>query len=139
MRDNPSSENLLKIAEDTFRKEILPQLSADKKYTALMIANAMRIVARQIEHDENSTVDKNQKEVASLSQLLNKTINENDPDALINLNRQFASAIRNGEFSSDKPSHEKVKTHLLTAVQNRLAEVNPKAIQKISDAKNDRG
>ncbi len=132
MRDNPQADDLLKIAEATFRQEILPHLPADKKYTALMIANAMRIAARQFGCDKNEA----EAEIAALSELLGQSTTGDGPDALLNLNKQFAAAIRSGAFSSGKKGHDMARKYLLTSVQNRLAEVNPKAI---SGGCNDRG
>ncbi|MEH6361702.1 MAG: DUF6285 domain-containing protein [Amylibacter sp.] len=129
MRDNPQADDLLKIAEATFRQEILPYLPADKKYTALMIANAMRIATRQFECGENEAAA----EIAALSELLGHSAADNDPDVLNNLNKQFATAIRSGAFASGNEGHDKARKHLLTSVQNRLAEVNPKAIVGDSD------
>ncbi len=131
MRDNPQADDLLKIAEATFREAILPHLPADKKYTALMIANAMRIAARQYGCDENEA----EAEIAALSELLGQSVVDNDPDAIKNLNKQFAEAIRSGAFASSNKWHNKARKHLLLCVQNRLAEVNPKAI---SEGGNDR-
>ena len=129
MRDNPQADDLLKIAEATFRQEILPHLPADKKYTALMIANAMRIAARQFGGGENEAAA----EIAVLSGLLDQSVVDNDLNVLKNLNKQFATAIRSGAFASGNEGHDKARKHLLTSVQNRLAEVNPKAIVGDSD------
>lgn len=132
MRDNPQADDLLQIAEVTFRQEILPLLPADKKYTALMIANAMRIAARQFGCIENNTAV----EISVLSELLGISTADDGPDALLNLNKQFAAAIRSGGFASGNDAHDKARKHLFTSVQKRLAEVNPKAI---SGDHNDRG
>jgi len=129
MRDTPQADDLLKIAETTFRQEILPHLPADKKYTALMIANAMRIATRQFACDENEAAA----EIAGLSALLGQSAVDNNPDALLNLNKRFASAIRSGAFASGNEGHNMARKHLLTCMQNRLAEVNPKAIVGDSD------
>jgi len=96
MRDNPQADDLLKIAEVTFRQEILPHLPADKKYTALMIANAMRIAARQFGCDKNEAAA----EIAALSELLGQPATGDGADVLLNLNKQFAAAIRSGAFAS---------------------------------------
>ena len=132
MRDNPQADDLLQIAETTFRQEILPLLPTDKKYTALMIANAMRIAARQFGCIESNTAV----EIAALSELLGGPTVDEGPGALLNLNKQFAEAIRSGAFASGKDAHDKAREHLFTSVQNRLAEVNPKVI---SGDRNDRG
>lgn len=124
MRDKPQADDLLKIAEATFMQELLPQLPADKKYTALMIANAMRIAARQFGRGENAVAA----EIDALMELLDNRDVSDEPDTLLNLNRQFAAAIRSGAFASTTAKHANAKQHLLRFVQNRLAEVNPKAI-----------
>jgi len=129
MRDNPQAGDLLKIAEATFIQEILPFLPADKKYTALMIANAMRISARQFEGNKNNVAA----EIDAVAKLLGQTNISDNPDTLIILNKQFAAAIRSGAFASGSAGHVKTRQHLLTCVQNRLAEVNPKAIVGDSD------
>lgn len=128
MRDKPQADDLLKIAEATFKQEILPHLPADKKYTALMIANAMRIAARQFGDDKNNAVT----EIALLSELLGKTSIEDNPDTLLSLNKQFAAAIRDGAFASGTDGHDKARQLLLDCTQNKLAEVNPKAITGVS-------
>ncbi len=132
MRDNPQADDLLQIAETTFRQEILPLLPTDKKYTALMIANAMRIAARQFGCIESNTAV----EIAALSELLGGPAVDDGLGALLNLNKQFAAAIRSGAFASGKDAHDKAREHLFTSVQNRLVEVNPKVI---SGDRNDRG
>ncbi len=126
MRDNPQADDLLKIAEATFRQEILPLLPADKKYTALMIANAMRIAARQFGSTESETAV----EIIALCDLLGRPVVDNGPDALLHLNKEFAAAIRAGAFASGNEKHENARKHLLTSVQSRLAEVNPKEINE---------
>jgi uncharacterized protein DUF6285 len=124
MRDKPQADDLLKIAELTFMQEILPYLPADKKYTALMIANAMRIAARQFDKNEiDETV-----EIEALTKLLGHMDVSDDPDTLLMLNKQFAVAIRAGAFAPETAGHSRARQHLLSCVQNRLAEVNPKAL-----------
>lgn len=49
MRDEPSGAALLDVAQKALTKEIAPTLDGDLRYTALMVASAMRIVAREIE------------------------------------------------------------------------------------------
>jgi len=124
MRDKPQADDLLKIAESTFIQEILPYIPADRKYTALMIANAMRIATRQFDKNE---IDETA-EIAALTKLLGYLDVSDDPDTLLMLNKQFAAAIRAGAFAPGTAGHSKARQHLLSCVQNRLAEVNPKAL-----------
>jgi hypothetical protein len=121
MRDKPQADDLLKIAESTFMQEILPYIPADRKYTALMIANAMRIAARQFNENETD-------EIEALTKLLGYLDVSDYPDTLLKLNKKFAAAIRTGAFAPGNAGHSKARQHLLSCVQNRLTEVNPKAL-----------
>lgn len=49
MRDEPSGAALLSVAQKALVGEIAPTLDSNLRYTALMVANAMRIVAREID------------------------------------------------------------------------------------------
>jgi hypothetical protein len=51
MRKKPSGKDLLEIAREALQNELIPVLPKDQQYSALMIANAMAIVMRQIEAD----------------------------------------------------------------------------------------
>ena len=48
MRDDPSGAALLEVAHDTLMGEIAPDLTGRSRYLALMIASAIRMVAREI-------------------------------------------------------------------------------------------
>jgi hypothetical protein len=48
MRLTPDAQNLLATALAAFRAEILPSLPAEKRYTALMIANALAMAEREL-------------------------------------------------------------------------------------------
>lgn len=47
MNDDPRVDDLLGTARETLLRELLPQLPAEAKYPALMVANAMGIAARE--------------------------------------------------------------------------------------------
>lgn len=47
MRDEPSGPALLDIAHRTLMADIVPSLNGRQRYAALMVANAMRIAARE--------------------------------------------------------------------------------------------
>jgi hypothetical protein len=51
------SSKLLELARRTLRRQLQGGTLADDKYTTLMIANAMAIVARQIEQVEDKDVE----------------------------------------------------------------------------------
>lgn len=49
MRNQPRTQDLLVIARQTLLDELLPTLGGEQRYTALMIANAMGMAARECE------------------------------------------------------------------------------------------
>lgn len=48
MRTSPDARELLAISLKTFREELLPHIPPAQRYTALMIANALGIVEREM-------------------------------------------------------------------------------------------
>jgi hypothetical protein len=48
MRLKPDAQNLLATALEAFRTEVLPHVPAEKRYAALMIANAMAMAEREL-------------------------------------------------------------------------------------------
>ncbi len=111
MRENPSGKELLEIARDVLRDEVLPALPDDKRYQALMIANAMAIVMRQLEAGEGGLAG----EQGRLENLLGAE------DTLEHLNSTLASRIRNGE--ADGPD---IWIALHDVALEKVAESNPK-------------
>lgn len=111
MREKPSGEDLLEIAREVLKNDLLPALPKEHHYSALMIANAMSIVMRQIQADETSP----DPETTELSQL----IGENGE--LEDLNRTLAIRIRNGEISG-----KEVWGILNSISKRKVSESNPK-------------
>ncbi len=49
MSDPGATADLLKVAQATLRETVLPQVGADARYEAAMVANALAIAARELE------------------------------------------------------------------------------------------
>jgi len=111
MRDRPSGAELLDIAREVLRDKITPDLTPDCRYDALMVANAMAIVMRQVEAGEQGQADERQ----ALSKILGM---EGDPDML---NTELANRIRFGDAAN--PATWKVLHDIALA---RVVESNPK-------------
>jgi len=114
MRERPDGAELLAIAREVLRKELLPLLPKDKAYDALMIANAMGIAERQLQQGDVPQ----QKEAVELSNFLDAQTDLRD------LNRKFSQAIRRGDFDDDA----KAKALLWAATVQRVRESAPKAL-----------
>lgn len=114
MRERPDGAELLAIAREVLRKELLPLLPKDKAYDALMIANAMSIAERQLRQGDVSQ----QAEKERLAVLLDSQ------SGLADLNREFAARIRGGEFDDNASA----KSLLWEATAQRVRESAPKAL-----------
>lgn len=114
MREHPNGAELLAIAREVLRKELMPLLPKEKAYQALMIANAMSIAERQLQNGAKAE----QEEHRHLEDLLGQSAD------LVTLNRLFATAIREGRFDGDASA----RRILLDATTQRVRESAPKAL-----------
>ncbi|WP_164010962.1 DUF6285 domain-containing protein [Pyxidicoccus trucidator] len=114
MRERPDGADLLAIAREVLRKELLPLLPEDKAYGALMIANAMGIAERQL---RNGT-EPQEAERQALSTLLQRD------GELMALNRELAARIRQGVLDDSAEA----RGLLWEATVQRVRESAPKAL-----------
>jgi hypothetical protein len=127
MRDQPTGDQLLDTARALLRDELIPALPADKRHSALMIANAMAIAARQLKNGH----DAEREELAALEALLATSPAGAPPtslrEALCEGNRQLCQWIREGQADAGA-LRKGVHRHLLRTIRHKLAESNPKAL-----------
>lgn len=94
--------DLVAIALETLRADLLPSLPPEKRYTALMIANALSVAQRELREGEAAR----RTMLEALQGLLggHPPGKEADLDAAVQcLLRKLATAIEQGEF--DAPGH----------------------------------
>lgn len=94
---------LLEIALNTYQDDIRPGLDKDKRYTGAMIANALGIAERRLEHDDPTDA-------------LVRDLGADDLAAL-------AKAIRAREIADT--THDGLARHLREYVRAELAITNP--------------
>ncbi|MFZ5757410.1 MAG: DUF6285 domain-containing protein [Pseudomonadota bacterium] len=104
MRDRPQGHELLAIAAQTFREQLLPALPEEKKYVAMMLLNALSIAERQLANGEAAL----QAEAEALEALLGMSTDEG---AAINarlavLDRTLAQRIRKGALDDDRAAQQ---------------------------------
>ncbi|ENO85103.1 DUF6285 domain-containing protein [Thauera linaloolentis] len=127
MRDRPTGAELLDTARQVLRDELIPALPADKRMSALMIANALAIAARQLQNGD----DLERAELAALEHLLSEPFAPASGDTaavrggLLSANRKLSEWIRGGR-ADDGPLREDVRAHLASAIRHKVAESNPK-------------
>ena len=116
MRNRPDATELLEIARQTLLDEILPSLSGDKKYSALMIGNALAMAIREIRSEDIS-----KSENALFENLYNAP---GDNITLEEWHTRLCQDIRSGKF--DQQGAGRLRALLLEQVCDRLALSNPK-------------
>lgn len=127
MSDVADAGDLLTTARDALLSSLLPALAGEDRYTALMVASAMAIAARESVLG-NAT---NQREVERLRSLTADIVPPDDPDAndVGALRRRVTAAIRDGRFDDD--AHAKaLLCALLDICADRVAISNPNALRE---------
>lgn len=126
MRNRPTASELLKVARETLLNELLPRLSSEQKYPALMVANTMAIAAREIESG-NADLSEELKMFALLYGEDVVASATSDIDAQVaKLNARLAQDIRTGRFDGKS---ERLRALLLDRVRARLRISNPKYLK----------
>lgn len=119
MRERPDGADLLAIAGEVLKNELLPLLPKDRHVDALMIANALGIAERQLRNGEAPAREERQ----ALADLLRRD------GTLPELNRAFARAIRAGEM--DAPPRARQLLWEITLA--RVRESAPKALATLAE------
>ena len=119
MKVEPGARELLEAARAALVNEVVPLLPSDKRYAALMAANALAISMRELDAPATGAA-----ELARIAALLG------DPACgpLAAANRALAARIREGAFDAD-PARGKLLEHLDATTRERLAVSNPKALR----------
>src|SRR5688572_4993766 len=96
MRDKPFGAALLDAAHQALTHEILPALQGQQRYAALMVANAIGIVAREIEQAD--------KVAKAWDRALARVEQDTARDVEASASRLVA-AIRRGEYDAGPALH----------------------------------
>lgn len=120
--NQPQAAKLLASAKKDVLKLLLPNLSQEYHYNALMIANAIQISIREIIHGEQTTASNE-----AILQVLTPLAIIGKTNPLIP--KDIAVAIRSGEF--DKPQERNILLgSLLEITHNNLTISNPKKLRQ---------
>lgn len=124
----PDARELLAMARETLMDEVLPALDGDRRYAALMIANAMAIALRELAPTDADLAD----EVASLRGLYEgpQAAPADEPTAqtLARLEARLARDLRDGVL--DGGPQYAVRRWLRARIEARLAVSNPRALER---------
>ena len=128
MRDRPAGPELLSIALDTLRDEILPFVDPQHKVDVLMVANAMGIAMRELQAGDEPL----RLEYHRLADLCGEEAARIEDHLALNreirrLNRQLARMIRGGLLDRPDPG---LRDHLWESTKAKLRETNPKYLKR---------
>lgn len=108
MMDQPSMRELVEAVRDFIEQKAMPELKGHTAFHARVAANALSIVARELEHGPGSAAG----ETARLKALLGRD------GALEELNRELCRRIREGSFGLDTPG---LAEHLTITTRDKVA------------------
>jgi hypothetical protein len=126
MQDRPTAVELLEVVAQFLEREVAPATAGSRRFQVLVAANVMRIVTREIQHEEAHLGE----EVGALAALLERphpaigTIEELRRSAQ-SLNQELCERIRAGELDSES-ERARVVEALRRIVLNKLAIANPR-------------
>jgi len=112
MMDQPSALELVTAVREFIEKHAMPELQGRTAFHARVAANALAIVARELEHAGSANVS----EAERLKSLLGVD------DALLNLNRELCRRIRSAEIALDDPM---LAAHLCATTLAKVAVDQP--------------
>ena len=123
MGDRPDGADLLAIARETLRRDVLPLVPEEGRYAALMVANAIAIAAREAEFGDAPK----QEERRRLEALLGGT----KAEELSSLNAELVRRIRKGVFAPGTPAYEAARRHLWHCALQQVRVSNPKYLERL--------
>lgn len=122
MADKPGGARLLQQARATLLQDLLPELKDDKRYLALMVANAMAIAARELDA-EPENLEALRKD---LELVLGPAQSQDHGEAVLELKGKMVRDLRSGRVDGNADLYDA----LMHDVRARLALSNPKLLDK---------
>jgi hypothetical protein len=129
MQDRPTIPELLKAVTHLLDEEFVPALTGSQRFYARVSANVLRMVMRELEHEDEHL----QTEWDRLNTLLSPTERPTTPTGLRQAIRQRTEAlcqrIRQGDADAG-PYREQVLAHLRETVREKLLVSNPQWLNR---------
>jgi hypothetical protein len=135
MQDRPTVQELLEAAREAIEREIIPALAdARPRYHALIVANVLRIVEREVAGGEEPL----RQELTALRELLARPPETPPADParlredLLEANRELCARIRSGAADAG-PWRERVVARVRLSVEEKLRANNPAQLRSTLD------
>jgi enoyl-CoA hydratase/carnithine racemase len=129
MQDRPTSQELLEAAAQFVEREIIPATEGRRQFQSRVVANVLRIVAREIAMEEQQLFG----ETAALAGLLDKPVpHAREITELRKLARAFneelSTRIRSGDANSGAWRAEALRV-VRSIVEDKLRIANPRYLE----------
>ena len=129
MQDRPTSIELLEVAADFVESELVPAVQGARQFQARVVANVMRVVAREIKLEDPLV----RSEVKALAHLLGHDAPHlhslNDLcAAAMNMGEELTTKIRAGE-ADDGDWRREVLAVVRQSVEDKLRIANPRYLE----------
>jgi hypothetical protein len=132
MHDRPTADELLRAVEVLLDEQLVPALEGARKYNARVAANVVRIVRRELQHEERQL----DSEWRGLDHILGPAPRPTTLAALkaqlVERNRELADRIREGDADAG-PFRDLVLAHVRDTVHAKLEVADPAWLRE-SDA-----
>ena len=130
MQDRPTPVELLEAAADFVDREIVPAIEGARQFQARVVANVMRIVAREIQNEDPAA----RIEVKALARLLGRDaphLHSLDDlrKASASMGEELSARIRAGDADSGSWRAE-VLSVVRQSVEDKLRIANPRYLEK---------
>jgi alcohol dehydrogenase class IV len=129
MQDRPTSIELLEAAADFVDRELVPAIEGARQFQARVVANVMRIVAREIKMEDPLV----RNEVKALARLLGHDAPhlhslEDLRKAAASMGEELSAKIRAGE-ADDGVRRAEVLAVVRQSVEDKLRIANPRYVE----------
>jgi hypothetical protein len=122
MRDKPGGAELLKLARRILRQQLLQHIPPEDKYSALMVANAMVIAARQMEFGD--AIER--QELDRVAQITGEETQGDDvQSSLQDCYRRLSRDIRAGDVVPATAHYDAIYELLYDQAKQKVLESNP--------------
>ena len=129
MQDRPTLHELLEAVERFLEEEIVPNAEGRRQFLARVSANVIRIVDREIAHEEAHAL----REWKGLDDLLGAEepppLAADRSKALARRTAQLSEKIRTGA-ADEGPWREQVLSHLRSVVRDKLSVSDPRLLER---------
>ena len=138
MQDRPTSVELLQAAADFVESELVPAVQGARQFQARVVANVMRIVAREIQLEDPAV----RSEVKALARLLGHAAPHLHSlhdlrAAAVSMGEELTAKIRAGE-ADDGAWRREVLALVRRSVEDKLSIANPRYLESDIAIRNSR-